>query len=77
MFNFIEGDRIGFSPDHDEYSFMIGVKTENIEIGYKHKCYHPIYPYSEKYNFINQVTVLEGSFDEVYIKFNTKVDLKI
>lgn len=71
FFNRIDG-QIAFSPDHDEYVFIAGIRFKGFEMAYKHACFHPIYPYQQK-ELLWVQTVLEGATDECYIKFECEL----
>ena len=68
-----EGNSIDFSPYEMYFNFTLGLKTENFEIGYRHMCAHPLIAYAHPEQLSNRI--IEGSYDELYIKFKGKVNI--
>jgi len=62
-----------FSPDHDQYTITGGLQYEGLEIGLTHKCYHPIFPAKKPFGY--NLSLLEGGYEEIYIKVTTKFEL--
>lgn len=60
-------DEINFTPDHDGYYFIAGIRFKEFEMAYRHYCFHPLFPYNGS-NADNR-TALEGGYDDFYIKF--------
>lgn len=65
--------RLNFSPDHDYYDFSAGVFYKGFELGYKHVCYHPIFPYNQSEEY--ELTLLEGGYDQLYLKVEAELKL--
>lgn len=70
-------DFVQFSPDHDEYVFSVGLFYKWFEIGYRHKCYHPIFPYRNSFPEHEQeyTTLLEGMHNDIYVKFQGRLEM--
>lgn len=62
---------INYYPLQMTYIFRAGIKTERLEIGYEHSCFHPIQPY---------VTIMEyeikpkyeGGYNKFFVRIQTK-----
>lgn len=67
----------GFSPDHDTFTFIAGLKYKGIELGYLHRCRHPVFPFQfvEKAEYGEANTLLENVYSEVYLKFQGKLEI--
>ena len=67
----------GFSPDHDTFTFIGGIQYKGMEIGYLHRCRHPVFPYQfvEKEKHKETISLLENSYSEVYLKFQSKLEI--
>lgn len=55
---------ITFSPDGILSIFNIGLRFPYTEIGYEHRCHHPIYPWTNEL----PVRRAEYAYDRIYIK---------
>lgn len=64
-------EKFAFSPDHDEYVFSFGIKTKYLEVGFLHKCYHPIHTYQFLDGGIENI--IEGGYEEIYLQFNSEI----
>lgn len=58
-----------FSPSFGEFTFSAGAKYRGIEIGYTHRCMHPIKTAGEE-----STGFYQGS-DEVFVKFTGKAQI--
>lgn len=58
-----------FSPDNIQFDFFTGYRYNNIEIGFRHFCIHPIIPY---YYFYESIVNYEGSYSELYLRIEVK-----
>ena len=67
-------NKLEFYPDCDQYRFSTGLRYKQIEIGYEHLCFHPIFPYSANGRQKNNA-LLEGSYDKFY--FNLELQGKL
>ncbi|MDD5589516.1 MAG: hypothetical protein PHP92_05650 [Candidatus Nanoarchaeia archaeon] len=65
-------DSVEFAPDHDEYIFSCGLRFQEFEIGFLHKCYHPIHPY--QFTTMQVENIIEGGYEEIYFQFNSKIE---
>lgn len=62
-----------FSPSDVWYSFNAGLRFNNIEIGFRHNCCHPLYTYIQTTG-IDDVFA-EGAYEETYIRFKGEIKL--
>jgi hypothetical protein len=69
-------EEIMFSPDHDIYLISLGAQYKGFEIGYAHKCYHPIFPFSPFYSTRDNIVLIEGTFDTLYMKVEMQLEIK-
>jgi len=60
-----------FAPNTTVYDFGAGLRRGPLEVGWRHRCFHPTFPYQPV--FEQQFSGLEGSYDEVYIRLEGKV----
>lgn len=62
-----------FSPHLMSYGFAAGLRlAEGVELGFRHRCLHPIIPYMRSKSFnLN----FEGAYQEVYLKIDKKIPL--
>jgi len=61
-----------FSPSSDQYLFRAGIRVGVAEIGFRHFCTHPVFPYLGAKEIITgeRPTVrYEGAYDEIYVRF--------
>lgn len=58
---------LSWSPFWVTYAITLGLRVGPVEMGWRHLCTHPMQPYITYYGV--SVPVLEGSFDEVYLRF--------
>lgn len=66
-------EELRFYPFIANYCFRFGMRiNDNIEIGFRHFCIHPITP-----NVISVPVNLhyEGAYEEIYIKIDVKINL--
>ena len=68
-----EHNTVNFSPYEMYFSYFMGIRTENFEIGFRHMCAHPLMTYAHIEDFDNRI--LEGSYDEFYFKFKGKINI--
>lgn len=54
-----------FSPYMVEFNFNAGYRYENIELGFKHYCTHPILTYTDQADIM-----YEGGYDEFYLRIS-------
>lgn len=64
-------DELYFYPDCDQYRFSTGLRYKQIELGYEHLCFHPIFPYGANGRQKNNA-LLEGSYDKFYFNLELK-----
>jgi len=66
-----------YYPDCDQYRIACGIRYKELEIGYEHLCFHPIFPYTsnnrQEEKGINNA-LLEGSYDKLYVKFQLQAE---
>jgi len=61
-----------WTPFWVTYDITLGLRLgENVELGWRHLCTHPIQPYIHFYGV--QVPVLEGGFEEVYLRLGGRM----
>lgn len=60
-----------FTPNTTVYDFCTGLRRSPIEIGWRHRCFHPTVPYLPV--FQQQITGLEGGYDEIYLRFEGRI----
>jgi hypothetical protein len=56
-----------YDPHWATYDFSAGIRIREIEIGYRHRCTHPIQTYLTGQHLL-QTPVVEGSYDEFYVR---------
>ena len=59
-----------YAPNTTVYDFKFGLRFKGLEIGGRHRCFHPTFPYLPFYK--QELKGLEGSFDELYIRLTNK-----
>jgi len=60
-----------FAPNSTIYDFRAGLRRGPVELGWRHRCWHPTLPYLPLRD--QHITGLEGSFDELYIRFEGRI----
>ena len=60
-----------FAPNTTIYDFCAGMRRGPVEVGYRHRCFHPTLPYLPLRD--QHITGLEGSYDELYLRFETSI----
>lgn len=60
-----------FSPNTTIYDFSTGFRRGPLEIGLRHRCFHPTVPYLPVFG--QKITGLEGSYDEIYVRLEGKI----
>ena len=55
---------IHFSPRNSVFDFTAGLQWRMLEVGWRHRCFHPMMPYSP----ILEVHGIEGGYDELYFR---------
>lgn len=60
-----------FAPNTTVYDFRAGLRRGPVELGWRHRCFHPTLPYLPLRD--QQITGLEGSFDEIYLRLSGRV----
>lgn len=58
-----------YNPHWATYDFSAGLRVREVEIGYRHRCTHPIQTYVYNQGYL-QNPVVEGSYDEVYLRIS-------
>ena len=61
-------DNSYFSPFQAIFIFNAYLFFEDIEVGYEHACYHPIYP-----GMYSRDTVT-GGYDKIYFKYELRIE---
>ncbi len=56
-----------YNPHWATYDFSAGIRFREVEIGYRHRCTHPIQTYLTNQQLLRS-PVLEGSYDEIYVR---------
>lgn len=60
-----------YSPFQMTYIVGVGVKLENIELGYEHSCFHPMQPYATVVG--NEIKPkYEGAYNRFFVRIETK-----
>lgn len=62
-----------FCPHTTNYGFEAGVRLEPIEIGFRHRCIHPVVPWlRNKYSkYIDNNW--EGAYEEIYLRLEAEL----
>lgn len=56
-------------PMRIDYTFIFGIKSGIVDIGFRHLCSHPVTPYVTH----NRITSpVDGAFTEIYLRFSNK-----
>lgn len=58
-------------PNTTVYDWCLGVRWEFLEAGWRRRCFHPTVPYLPL--FEREITGLEGSYDELYLRLECKI----
>ena len=58
-----------FSPFESDYLFKAGLRFNNLEVGFRHFCLHPVRPYEMYYQPQGST---DGSYEEFYIRISSK-----
>ena len=67
------GNQYTFSPNNSVYDFHVGLRLGKLfEVGLTHRCFHPSFPYLSFNNY--ELSGVEGSYDEIYIRFSNKIN---
>ena len=62
---------LNFSPNTTVYDFRAGLRRGPVEIGWRHRCFHPTIAYLPLMDV--QMAGLEGGYDELYLRFSGRV----
>lgn len=62
-------DSYSFVPFEADYLFKAGIRIDNIEIGFRHFCLHPVRPYEMYYQPQGST---DGGYEEFYIRLSSK-----
>jgi len=65
------GNSWTLAPNTTVYDFRAGLRRGPVELGWRHRCFHPTLPYLPLRD--QQITGLEGSFDEIYLRLSGRV----
>jgi len=67
--SWVMGDPKGFYVNEIEWVTGIGLKWDDLEVGMRAVCYHPMIPYEQKLVWIGVKVVpkWEGSYQEIYL----------
>lgn len=60
--------KFNFAPNTTIYDFKAGLRLSIFEVGWRHRCFHPTFPYQPIFN--QELTGLEGGYDEVYLRIS-------
>lgn len=55
-----------FSPRYSSYDFTAGLRYKMLELGWRHRCFHPMMPYMPILDV--DVRGIEGWYDELYLR---------
>lgn len=61
-----------YNPHWVTYDFNAGLRFDPFEVGYRHRCSHPIQTYVYNQEYLRD-PLLEGSYDEVYARVQVEV----
>ena len=61
---------LNFSPNSTIYDFRAGLRRGPVEIGWRHRCFHPTIAYLPVLDI--NVTGLEGGYDEIYFRIQAR-----
>ena len=64
---------LNFSPNTTVYDWRLGLRYEALELGWRHRCFHPTVPYLPLLQ--PEITGLEGSYDELYLRFEGRIPI--
>ena len=65
---FYSSQGFGFEMDNDIFEFRAGWKSDNVEIGFKHNCSHPLVSYLWQHPDL--INLREGGWQEFYLKLS-------
>ena len=57
---------LNFSPNTSVYDWRCGLRWKMLELGWRHRCFHPTIPYQPIFKQV--VTGIEGAYDELYFR---------
>ncbi len=58
-----------FLPFEADYLFKAGIRLNNLELGFRHFCLHPVRPYEMYYQPQGST---DGSYEEFYIRISSE-----
>lgn len=58
---------LNYNPHWVTYDFNAGIRWEFLEVGFRHRCTHPIQTYVYNASYLKK-PVVEGAYDEVYAR---------
>jgi len=65
------GGITNWSPNTSVYDWRLGARWKWLELGWRHRCFHPTVPYLPSLN--QEITGLEGSYDELYFRLEGRI----
>lgn len=63
-----------YSPHWFTYDFTAGARWEFLEVGWRHRCSHPIQTYVTHPSRLRE-PVIEGAYDEFYLRAQWELDI--
>lgn len=65
-----------FAPERELYEFEAGLTRGPLEVGFRHYCTHPMWPYLWAYQHgdagYGQAARYEGAYEELYLRLEVK-----
>ena len=62
----VPAEGINFSPRYNIYDFRAGLRWQMLEVGWRHRCFHPMIAYQPLLNV--EIQGIEGAYDEIYFR---------